>query len=661
MNGQFKHLLSPMKIGKVTIKNRMSVAPMGAGYGNRMGAHGEYRNSAIEYMIERARGGFGLFYAGSILTDKGVDPHDDYSHFLNNKADFKKRALRLTERASYYDMKVIQQISFGCGRNEPGQYSCSQNPRFGNPGVVTPELTRDQIKQKIDYMVEAAELMKQSGFIGVEMHAMHWGYLLDQFAMSIFNHREDEYGGCLENRLRVAKELVQGIKQVCGDDFVVGMRMGLKSYINDQLKSDLTGENEAGRTLEEAVEIAKLLETYGYDVLSVDAGIYESFYRACPPLYIENGYVIPMAEKVKEAVHIPVLCGTRMNDPFETEKAIADGKIDGAVLGRPSLADPYYVKKLEMGKPEKIRPCIGCLVGCMGKIRSGQYMACAVNPTLMQETTYGAPKALVSKKVAVIGGGISGMEVARTAKMRGHDVNLYEKTDQLGGLLIAAGAHDFKKEVRQLKDWYIGEIKDLGIPVKYNAEMSIGDIKELGADTVVLAMGSKPIMPEIEGIHHPKCISGVDALKQETDIGQDIVIVGGGLVGCETALDFAKQGKHVTIVEGTERVLGNSAMIPLMVAQAIPDMLDYYKVEVKAGCMIQAINDEGAVIVPSAGGAASVISADKVIMSIGLKSERFDVSQLQGNGFEVFMVGDSLKVGNVYTCIAGAYDIARRI
>ena len=215
-------------------------------------------------------------------------------------------------------------------------------------------------------MVEAAQLMKQSGFIGVEMHAMHWGYLLDQFAMSIFNHREDEYGGCLENRLRVAKELVQGIKQVCGDDFVVGMRMGLKSYINDQLKSDLTGENEAGRTLEEALEIAKLLETYGYDVLSVDAGIYESFYRACPPLYIENGYVIPMAEKVKEAVHIPVLCGTRMNDPFETEKAIAPAERSTGRCWGAILAESILCKKIgdaETGKDPSLYWLPGWLYG----------------------------------------------------------------------------------------------------------------------------------------------------------------------------------------------------------------------------------------------------------------------------------------------------------
>lgn len=657
----YENLLKPMTIGNVTFKNRMCVAPMGAGYGNRMGARGEYNDNAIEYMTQRARGGYGLYFAGSIYPDTKVEKSEGEANFMFHQIDFKKRALRMTERADFYGMKMIQQISFGTGRNE-GLLSSSVNPVFGKPGVFSRELTSEEIKQKIECVVNCAKLMKDCGFVGVEMHAMHWGYLLDQFAMTLFNHRTDMYGGCLENRLRIAKELAQGIKQTCGSDFLLSMRMGLKSYVNRDLKADFTGENEAGRTIEESIQIARLLKQYGYDMLNVNAGIYESFYYACAPLYVEKGYTIPLAAQVKKAVDIPILCGGRLDDPALGDQAIAEGKIDAVVVGRASLADAAYAKKVESGRTDKIRPCIGCLVGCMGKIRSGQYMTCAVNPLIMRENSYGAEKALRPKKVAVIGGGVAGMEAARTAALRGHEVILYEASSRLGGNLNPAGAHDFKKEIRSLRDWYVGELEELQIPIHYNTKLDSGEIRKLDADTVILATGSEPVEPQIEGCNHAKYITGVDALnEQDTNIGNEIVIVGGGLVGCETALDFAKQGKQVTLVEAADTILSRSAMIPLMVVQAIPDLLKHYNVTLKEGYKIKAVNDIGAVIVPSAGGAEETLKADHVIMSIGMKPRALQLSELYGCGKEIFVVGDAKKVGNVYTSVHSAYEIARSI
>lgn len=668
MSSQFEHLLSSLTIRKTTFKNRMCVAPMGAGYGNRQGPHGEYTDSAIEYMIERAKGGFGMFYVGSIYPDYKVDPSDPASHFMLHKVDFKKMALRMTERASAYDMKMIQQLSFGTGRNNPGQYSCSELPVFGKPDMMSKALTIDQIRQKIDCVVEGAALMKECGFYGVEMHAMHWGYLLDQFAMAITNHREDAYGGCLENRMRIAKELVQGIKQVCGDDFLVGMRLGLKSYIRDFNNSDLTGEHEAGRTLEEGIQIARMLEAYGYDMLNVNVGVYESFYHACPPSYMPLGNVIPLAAEVKKAVSIPVLCGSRMNDPYITEKAIADSKIDGAVLGRPSLADPHYVKKLEMGKPEKIRPCIGCLVGCMDKILNGQFMACAVNPTLLKESQYGCTPTLRPKRVAVIGGGIAGMEAARIARMRGHDVTIYEKSDRLGGLLHAAGAPSFKKETRQLMEWYIGEVNELKIPVVYNTVMDAETLKSMPAEdapeVVVLAMGSGSLMPKsIQGIDHPKCVSFIDSHMNKDSHSEDqkIVVVGGGLVGCETALDHAMDGKVVTIVEAAPSILSAGKLPPIMIRQMMPEMLAQHNVKCMTGYQIVAVNDQGALVKPTEDGEEVQLDADRVIIAIGREKAPSFAKELFGSGMEVYTVGDMDVVGNVYTCVTAAYEVARRI
>lgn len=662
MNTEFSHLLSPLTIGKTTFKNRLCVAPMGDGpYGNLFGAHGELSQNGLEYLTERARGGWGLFFGGCLITDYKVDPHDPHCAFMLHKADFRKRAMRVNELAEYHGMKIVQQITVGQGRNQLGGFSCSPNEVFGNPGLYSPVLTRDQIKMKIDCIVEGAQLMKDSGFAGVEVHALHWGYLLDQFAMSITNKREDEYGGSLENRLRICKEIVEGIKQTCGADFPVSMRFGLKSYIKGLEKPNFTGEEEAGRTLEEAVKIASLLELYGYDMLDVDAGMYDSFYYACAPMYMPQGYVIPLAEKVKEAVSIPVLCGSRMDDPYMADRAIAEGKIDAAVLGRPSLADPYFAKKVEMGRIDKIRPCIACNVGCMGKLRNGEHTSCAVNPTLRKESYYRAECALVSRKIAVIGGGLAGMEVARTAKMRGHEVAIYEKTDRLGGLLNPAGAHDFKKEIRKLLDWYKGEIRDLDIPVHYNTEMTKEKLLELKPDVAVFAIGSRPVMPPIDGIDHPRCISGADALDGKGAIGQKVAVVGAGLVGCEIAIDYAMQGREVTLIEAGAAPLGESKMINIMTRQMIPDMLEHYHVKLMMHHRIKSINDQGAVVAPVSGGEDITVDADTVIMSIGMRPVQTFEKELWGSGIETHSIGDCHAVGNVYTVINGAFEVANNL
>lgn len=665
MANQFEHLLSPMQIGNLTIKNRLCVAPMGEGYHGLAGPHGEYSELGIEHIVQRAKGGFGLVFLGcTAFPDNKVDPHSDTYNVLTHKDSYMKQGHRLNDRCAVYDTKLFQQVTLGLGRNDPGNYSCSPLPEFYFPNITTPELTVDQIHQKVDCVVEMAELCKNSGFAGVEIHALHWGYLLDQFAMSLTNHRTDEYGGSLENRLRVCKEIIEGVKQVCGSDFPVSMRLGLKSYIKGLNKPDLLGKEEAGRTLEEGLRIAQLMESYGYDCLSVDVGTYDSFYYAIAPSYMPQGHVIDLAAKCKEVVNIPVLCGSRMNDPFMNEKAIADGKVDAVVIGRQSLADPDYGKKLEMGKPEKIRPCIGCLVGCMNRLQTCANVTCAVNPSARREGNYHIEKTMTPKKVAVIGGGIAGMEAARIAKLRGHDVTIYERSGRLGGLLNAAGAPSFKKETLQLMHWYINDVQEMGIPVVLNADMTAEKLKELAPDAVIMAMGSGSLMPKsIQGIEHPKAVSFIDAHEAKETYADDkkIVVIGGGLVGCETALDFAMDGKEVTVVDAAPAILGASKMLPLMVHQMIPDLLDYYKVNCMPGYQIDAINDQGAVISPTDGGDPIQLEANHVIIAIGRKRANSFAQDLFGSGIEVYSVGDMNEVGNVYTSVTAAYEVARSL
>ena len=656
MKNKFSNLLSPFKIGNTTIKNRLTVAPMGDGYLSLLGPRGEFSWQGMEHCIQRARGGFGMMVSGCILfPDNAVEETDPISALLENKDIFIKQGLKLNERCGYYNMKMFQQLTFGLGRNW-GMMSCSENPWFDDPTQMTEVLTVDQIKSKVECVVESAKVMQDAGFAGVEVHALHWGYLLDSFAMAITNQRKDEYGGSLENRLRVCKEIVEGIKQVCGKEYPVMMRLGLKSYIKGLNQPSLTGEEEAGRTLEESLRISRLLEAYGYDALNVDAGTYDSFYYGCPPIYMSQGHCIPLAEECKKVVNIPVICGSRMNDPRMCEQGIADGKFDAVAIGRPSLADPNYAKKIETGKPETIRPCIGCLVGCMGKSRSGEVMTCAVNPTAYLEEPLAILKTLEPKKVAIIGAGIAGMEAARTAKLRGFDVTVYEKSAQPGGNLPFTAKQYHKGELMDLVNWYVRELNRLGIPVRYNTEATVARLEKGGTEIVVLATGSKEKCPELPGADSKNCMTVLEFLKQGVEAGNNVVVIGGGLTGCETAVDLASNGKQVVLVESCEDILVNSKMVPIMVEQMLRDLLEYHQVTVMTGAAVESVGKNTVTV------NGKTLPADMVLFATGTEKQPMLLEQsLRDTHMEVFPVGDYVNPGNIYSAIHSAYEIARNL
>ncbi|MBU3202411.1 FAD-dependent oxidoreductase [Clostridium estertheticum] len=659
MGKKYKNLSSPLKIGSITIKNRMCVAPMDTGAYS--GPQGDFSKEGIDYFVRRAQGGFGLIYSGGQDVDSIVDPVIE-STLLQAPAVFKKAGIELNTRLKAYGAHMFIQLSFGFGRNMPGACAPSELPVCGMPNMTSPEITKEQIKQKVDQMIQAAVLVKESGFSGVEIHAIHWGHLLDQFAMSITNKRTDEYGGSLDNRLRIARELVEEIKQACGKDFPVTMRLGLRSFMKDFGKASYAGEEEIGRTLEESIEIAKCLEAYGYDALSVDAGTVDSFYYACPPGYLKSGYLIDMASAVKKEVSIPVLVGGRMADADMSEKAIADGKIDGIALGRPSLADPDYAKKIMMDASEKIRPCIACNQGCIHRYVTVGLVYCAVNPEIGRDISYGITPALQKKEVVIVGGGVAGMEAARTAALRGHSVTLFEKTDRLGGNLIPAGKHEFKKEVQELNEWYQQEIKvQEQIEIKMQEEATPDKIKELNPDVVILAVGSTAVMPKLPGIEKDHVMSCVDALEDKKPIGQNVVIVGGGLVGCEMALEYIQQGKNVSIVEALDDIMSAGEEVPTQNKQMLLDAFEYYNTQIFRGHRLTSINDQGALVVDAKTGAEKQLEADTVIMSVGFRPNKSIVDKLSDTNCIVYELGDGHSVGNILTAVWDAYEVAHTI
>ena len=566
----------------------------------------------------------------------------------------------LLDACHAYGARVFAQVTAGPGRNYPGFKTPTSVQVFGAPNLMSPELTVDDIKSKIKDLAATALLVKKAGYDGIELHAMHWGYLLDSFALSYFNHRTDEYGGSLENRMRFIKECIESVRAACGPDFPICVRLAVKSFMAGYATPSMDGSNEVGRTPEEAAEIGKLLESYGVDVISADLGVYDSVSYALPNVYMPHGLTLEYIKPLREAVSIPILVGgCRLDIPEMAEKAIADGLCDGIVMGRALLADPHYVRKLESGLEDSIRPCIGCN-NCIMRQTIGGHVRCAVNPSTMYDKIKAITPALKPKKVVVVGGGVSGMEAAIVAAQRGHDVTLYEKSSELGGNLIPAGGHVFKPDIKRLNAWFQREAASLGVKIKLNTEMDAKKIIALKPDAVILSVGSHPVMPKsINGVE--KCINAVDAATGKVIPGNRVVVAGGGLTGCEIAADYAMMGKDVSLVEYTDKLM--SVGLPTFLSNVIymNYMLKKYGVKVYTGHKVECVTDNGVIITKVATGEQIVLPADDTVMAIGLAPNASCKNELLGNGFEVYEVGDGVEVGNIATSVYTAYEVARSL
>lgn len=657
---RFEHILSPINIGTVEIKNRFCMGPMGLP--QAFGPRREFTDDAIEFFVERAKGGFGMIIQGAQQADDVVDPEIGASPlgFKYEPGLYRKQLLKMNERVEAYGTKVFAQISAGLGRNYPGFRAPSAVECYQFSDQKGIEMTKDEIRKKVDAVVALAKIEQNCGYSGVEIHAMHWGYLLDEFAMSIMNHRQDEYGGSLENRMRMAKEIITGIKQECGDNFPVLMRLGLKSYIKGLNQASFDGSDEAGRTIEEGIAICKLLEQYGCGAIDMDMGIYDSFYYACPPSYIPQGYAVDLYAQAKKEIQIPVLAGSRMQDVLIAEDAIAAGKIDGVVLTRPGLADPDLPKKVRLGKPEKIRPCIACCQCFARGLDDDQVVTCAVNPEAFKERE--KPCVTTSpKKVMIVGAGAAGMQAALTAKECGHQPEIYEKSDKCGGLMISAGAQGMKKEIRDLIAWYEGELKDRGIPVHFNTEVTADLVKKVAPDALIFSANAAPVrLKFIPGTDKPFVYDCVQALSEGTEYGKKVVVIGGGHVGCEVATELAiNRGKDVTIIEMADALM-SVRPVPTPVKKCLIDMTQYYGIDVRLSTCLQEVKD-GAIVVKNSAGETETIKADHVVIAAGFKSKGSFFHDLDESGVEVYEIGNGSPTANILESTREAYEIATHL
>ena len=662
---KYQKLFTPVKIGSVTIKNRFAMAPMGPlGLAD---AQGGFNQRGIDYYTERAKGGTGLIITGVTFSDCKVETQSmpNCPNSTYNPVHFIRTSREMTERVHAYGSKIFLMMSAGFGRvtipTNLGEFppvAPSAIPHRWLDKICRP-LTAEEIRSIVKSFGDGAYNAKRGGFDGVEIHAVHEGYLLDQFAISMFNQRTDEYGGSLENRLRFAKEIVEEIKSRCGEDFPVALRFSVKSMIKDWREGALPGEEftEMGRDIEEGLQAAKLLVEYGYDALDTDVGTYDAWWWNHPPMYQKKGLFRPYCKMVKEVVNVPVLCAGRMDDPDMALEALEKGECDIISLGRPLLADPDYVNKLRAGRVKEIRPCISCQEGCMGRIQEYSMINCAVNPQAARERDMAYAPVLTSRKVLVVGGGVAGCEAARVLAVRGHRPEVYEKGGCLGGNLIPGGAPEFKEDDLALAAWYADALERLHVPVHLNHEVTKEEVLAGDWDAVIVATGSSPKTFSLGDDDHVYTASQV--LLKEKDCGESTVIVGGGLVGCETALWLARHGRKVTIVEALDKILAVNGPLCHANKDMLERLVPFNGVEVVTGAKVKSYQN-GVLTAETAEGEKK-ISCNSVILAVGYREEDSLYRQLEFDVPEIYLLGDARKVSNIMYAIWDAFGVANHI
>ena len=662
---KYQNLFTPVKIGSVTIKNRFAMAPMGPlGLAD---SEGGFNQRGIDYYTERAKGGTGLIITGVTFSDCKVETQSmpNCPNSTYNPVHFIRTSREMTERVHAYGSKIFLMMSAGFGRvtipTNLGEFppvAPSEIPHRWLDKMCRP-LTVEEIKSIVKSFGDGAYNAKRAGFDGVEIHAVHEGYLLDQFAISMFNLRNDEYGGSLENRLRFAREVVEEIKSRCGEDFPVALRYSVKSMIKDWREGALPGEEfeEKGRDIAEGLEAAKLLVQYGYDALDTDVGTYDAWWWNHPPMYQEKGLFRPYCKMVKEVVDVPVICAGRMDNPDMALESLEKGECDIVSLGRPLLADPDYVNKLRAGRMAQVRPCISCQEGCMGRVQEYSMINCAVNPQAARERDMAYEPILKSKKVMVVGGGVAGCEAARVLAIRGHQPELYEKGSRLGGNLLPGGAPEFKEDDLALAKWYETTLKDLRVPVYYNHEVTKDEVLAGDYDAVIIATGSQPKKFSLGD--DEKVYTASQVLLKEKDCGETTVIVGGGLVGCETALWLAEHGKKVIIVEALDKILAVNGPLCHANKDMLERLVPYHGVEVVAGARVKKY--ENGVLTADTAEGEKTIPCDSVILAVGYREENSLYHDLEFDVPEIYLLGDAKKVSNIMYAIWDAFEVANHI
>ncbi len=622
-------LWHPIDINKCRIRNRISMSGMGTFTPTTVDQI--ETESGMRYYEERAKGGIGLIHTGAYFIDEKTAQGGRTLDFSTDKSI--PSGTTLTERVHRWGAKIFAQLSCGTGRNGMPQIgervpiSSSENPSFYNPDMICRALTIDEIEEMMEHWKVAALNAVRMGFDGIQIHA-HAGYLMDQFMSEIWNHRTDKYGGSFENRCRFTMETVDAIRSVVGPDFPITYRISLDHRF------------PGGRTIEESMKILDVLDKSGIDAFDIDAACYETMDYIFPTRYTGEACMAYVCEEARKHLTKPII--NTGNHSMESAVALLEsGNADIVQFGRQSIADPQFANKLREGRREDVRPCIVCNEECIGRIfgRLTQ-LSCTVNPSVGFESYMEVKPVSKPTNVVVIGGGPGGLEAARCAAERGCSVTLYEKADHLGGTFLTIATGDFKWRMPQLIEWYRVQLEKLGVKVVLNTEMSVADPVLKSADAIFVATGSKSFMPNIPGIDNKKVIDVVDVHKNGMPEGKNVVICGGGLSACDTAIEYGKAGdRHISIVEMLPDV-GSDVMVVNKIS--VDRLLKEYNVELLTSTKVVGVTDEGVEVEHD--GAKRIVPADVVVAAFG-RARNLELADAIENAYptKTTIIGDCMK------------------
>jgi len=634
----FEHVLSPGRIGTLELPNRVIMAPMGT----EMSTHaGLFTDREIAYYTERAHGGTGLVMTGISAVSQDYEVINDGLCRVDTD-DCIPGLTALAESIHAAGGLVSLQLTAGLGRNintiTPGRLpiSASDNGHYTDPTVLCRPLEVEEIQLLVRRFGEAAARAAAAGIDAIDIHG-HTGYLIDQFMSAIWNRRTDGYGGSVENRCRFAVEIIAAVKAAAP-----GLPVSFRLSVDHKFAG--------GRTAVDAQQIAVILEAAGIDLMIADDGSYEALDYVFPPYYLGDACMVPAARALKDVLTIPVMAVGNLT-PENAEAALAAGDADFAGIGRGLIADPEWAGKLAAGRRGDIRPCIRCNSMCVGNAFFAQALGCAVNPQVGFEVERVIRPATVRKHVVIIGGGPGGLEAARVAGLRGHTVDLYERGNQLGGVLWPAATPEFKKELRAMIGWWERQLADLPVTIHLGTELTAGSPELDAADEILVATGSVPLLPPIPGIDGANVIDVLD-FHYGAPVGRTVVVAGGGLSGADAALELAEQGHTVTIVELADELARDMIIINRM---TLLRQLAENGVQILTGHTVTSIDPAGLVVAGVDGTAR--VDADTVIAAFGVRPNTALTQELAGRG-NVHSLGDCVKPAKVGEAINTAFLVA---
>jgi len=656
---QFTHLLAPGKIGNLQLKNHVIMGPTETLYAT---AGGEVTRPIIDYYVRRAKGGAGLIVLHSAQGNTKIDPIDPYpgSLRLDDNA-FIPMLSQLTEEVHRAGAKIAALVSAGGGAQAMGYpYDHGSQGIRDVPNVGPSEkrsmvanrpvrkLTVEEIKASIEAYGLCAARAKASGFDAFYIHAVG-GYLISEFMTPYFNDRDDEYGGCLENRMRFLLELIQSCQDKAGKDFPLIVRMSIDEFMG-----------EAGRGVEESQEIGRMLEKAGVAAIDCSAAIFESMHMLIPPIYLPQGCLVPLAEAMKAAVSIPVITQGRLYDPELAESVLRDGKADFISLSRAWIVEPDWVRKVQAGDIRGMRKCLSCNHCIGGRVLSNLPLRCAFNPQAGRESQPDAKlvKAAAQKKVVVIGGGPAGMEAAYILGLRGHLVDLYEAGDKLGaGQLDVAMLPPGKAELKNVTDFFEAQFERLeNVTIHLSSPITADSAKELAADVILVATGATPLIPNIPGIEGENICTADQVLRGEKTVSGNVVVAGGGQIGVETAHALVEQGCKVTIIEMLPAVAMKEELITML---TIVNILQTAGVTMLVNTKINSFDKNTVKAESTVTGEAVDVPFDHVVLAFGTKSEHSAAEYFSGQ--DVICIGDAESAGNIRSAIESGYFTALSI